>query len=186
MLSRGLGGVIWVILEYMSAFPDPLRHRNCPSIPPLNTLPSASIKSHIFVPPSRGRAPEGRYHMARCQPTRDHRSATLQIWSVNDFIDGETQLVRLGGKRAEGGEAAGRTGRQGVSPRPRSSDKAADSRGRWGVQMKDPGELSQDEPQTPRGTALLWGYNAQKDSPAMGSLWGRAKVGHICQVQPHL
>ena len=103
MLSRGLGGGIWVIPEYMSAFPDPLRHGNCPSIPPLNTLPSAYMKSHIFVPPPRGRAPEGPYHMARCQPTRGHRSATLQIWSVNDFIDDEPQLVRLGGKRAEAG-----------------------------------------------------------------------------------
>ena len=59
MLSRGLGGVIWVILERMSPFPETLR--NCPSLPPLNTLPSASMKSQIIVPPSRGRAPEGPY-----------------------------------------------------------------------------------------------------------------------------
>lgn len=61
MLSRGLGGVIWVILEHMSPFPDTLRHRNCPSLSPLNTLPSASMKSQIIVPSPRGRAPEGLY-----------------------------------------------------------------------------------------------------------------------------
>ena len=50
--------------------------------------------------------------MARCQPTWGHRSATLQIWSVNDFIDGETPVVRLGGKRAEeGGPLAGQGGK---------------------------------------------------------------------------
>ena len=67
-------------------------------------------------------------------------------------------------------------------------EKAPDSQARWGVQIKDPEELPQDESPNSEGYSSLWGCNSRGNSPspAVGSLLDRARGRHTCLVQPHL